>query len=925
MSNIVLPQVLVYQQFKSLPDELVEPLRAFLFGPEFNLHRYTVSSEKVKAGTYNYLLGNTFNWQTDLGRAAGAVVDQTYSKVYIENGLLKYWSDEANPQTSSTSFSAGPGGIIATPEGTKNRVRFRNLTDALVASTGYNLDSSFHGRDVQIGDYLIARLNWNGTNYTAGGTIIGFEADQIASSVGTVALASANKATQIAAAAASAKDAATVSFELILSGTYNGIPDGVLNETYTVSVVRGSTGSNPSTMLLNITSASGKDDSLGYAPVTTTYASTIPLASNGLYFRFNATAPTEVPTGATWTVTVGQAYTRPTAASGGTYSGTTDTTYVVTVVEGGDFSSGTEADQPLVQVTTSTGVDSEAPKRVSASPMTVGKYGVTISWTGATKLVAGDQWYIPAVAAADGPIRTVILDKSLPTVMLTTDDDAQVDLSVDLCIKKNFELPAQLFELSLTNWSQSSTAITLGTDAKDYDSTWRDGEYALPLIEGDVYIHWRELITDHSNRIYEVSTISDIEDIFTTANDPDNPLVYAAYKALQNSGDGTANVTGIRVCAVGSNDLEGYTEVLAKAEGRDDLYSLVPLTFDRTIQNLVSTHVSTMSTPEKGRWRIAFFCSEEQNPAPILQTDSDATTILATTDSSGYVDLDNSSDVQFITDGVKAGDILRIGYGTDVYGNTTYGSYVIDQVISESRLKLVTWPSPVVGTASKCEIWRNLKAADVADQIGNKASSFASRRIYNVFPSSLPSGGVDVAGYFLCAALAGIVGSVVPQQGLTNVEILGFDNVNDVVDRFSRSNLDAMANKGVWIVTQDLGTNQLHTRMQLSTLVTDLNTRELSLVKNIDSVSYYFLGKLKPYIGRANVTPTSIEVIRTQLEGGISYLRSAGFNPLIGGQVLEGTKVTKLQQHSVLKDRIECIIEVVPPYPLNNIELTLVV
>jgi len=924
MANIVLPQVLVYQQFKSLPDELVEPLRAFIFGPEFNLHRYSVASEKVKAGEYNYLLGNTYEWLGDLGRATGAVIDQSYSKVYIENGLLKYWSEEAGPQTASTSYDDGAfGDIIATPEGTKNRVRFRNVN--IVGTADDPLDASFYDRDVKVGDYLIARLNWNGTNYTSGGTIIGFEADQVASSVGTVALASANKATQIAVAAASAKDAATVSFELILSGTYNGIPDGVLNETYTVEVVRGSTGSNPSTMLLNITSASGKDDSLGYAPVTTTYASTMPLASNGLLFRFNATSPTEVPAGATWTVTVGQAYTRPTAASGGTYTGTSDTTYVVTVVQGGDIADGDVADQPLVQVTTSTGIDSEAPRRISASPMTVGKYGVTLGFSGATKLVAGDQWYIAAVAAADGPIRTAILDTSLPTVMLTTDDDAEVDLSVDLCIKKDFELPNQLFNLSLTNWSQDATEITINDGVQDYDSTWRDGEYALPLIQGDIYVHWRELITDHADAIYEVATISDLEDIFTTSNDPDNPLVYAAYKALQNSGDGSASVTGIRVCGVATNDLEGYTTVLDKAENRDDLYSLVPLTFDRTIQDLVSTHVSTMSVPEQGRWRIAFFCSEEQNPAAVLDEDSDHTTILATTDSSGYVDLAVSSDVQFITAGVKAGDLFRTEYGTDVYGETTYNSYVIDQVISESRLKLVTYPSPVVGTASKCEIWRNLKPSEVATQIGNTASSFASRRIYNVYPSSLPSGGVDVPGYFLCAALAGIVGSVVPQQGLTNVEILGFDNVDDVVDRFSRTNLDAMANLGVWIVTQDIGTSQLHTRMQLSTLVTDLNTRELSLVKNIDSVSYYFLGKLKPYIGRANVTPTSIEVIRTQLEGGISYLRSAGFNPLIGGQVLEGTKVTKLQQHATLKDRIECIIEVVPPYPLNNIELTLVV
>lgn len=928
MANIVLPQVLVYQQFKSLPDELVEPLRAFVFGPEFNLHRYSVTSEKVKAGEYNYLLGNTFSWLNNLGRAPGSIVDQAYTKVYIENGKLKYWNDEANPQSSSTSFVAGPGQVIATPEGTTNRVRFGNYN--IVGSSAGALDGSFYGRDVQVGDYLQARLNYNGTNYTAGGTIIGFEADTQGSAVNTVALGAANKATQSAVAAASTRNTATVSFELIMGGTYNGIPDGVLNETYTVVAVRGTTGANPQTMILNITSASGKDDSLGFVPSASNYSTTIPLGSNGLTLRFNTTAPTEVPTGATWTVTVSQAYTRPTATSSAVdmanqYTGPTDTTYIVTVLEGGDFSSGTPTSQPLVQVTTSTGIDSEAPKRVSASPMLVGRYGARLGWSGATKLVAGDQWYIPVTAESDGPIRTAILDTSLPSVMLTTDDDFPRDLSVDLCIKKDFELPKQLASLAVTNWSQTSDNLVIEDTAQDYDSSWRSGAYALPLIAGDIYVHWRELVTDHADAIYDIATISDIEDTFSTPNDPDNPLVYAAYKALQNSGDGSASVTGIRVCGVATNDLDGYTTVLDKSEGRDDLYTFVPLTFDRAIQNLVSTHVNNMSVPEQGRWRIAFVSTQEQNPAPIITANSNDSVALATTDSSGYLDRHSSSDVLFITDGVRAGDLVRIQYGVDVYGNTTYNTYVVDQVISETRLKLVTYPNPIVGTASKFEIWRTLKPSEIAEQIGDVASSFASRRVYHVFPGALPSGGVDVAGYYLCAAIAGVIGSVVPQQGLTNVEILGFDNVDTVVDRFSRTHLDNMANKGVWIVTQDLSSSQLYTRMQLSTLVTDLNTRELSLVKNIDSVSYYFLGKLKPYIGRANVTPTSIEVIRTQLEGGIAYLRSAGFNPLIGGQVLEGTRVTKLQQHPQLKDRIECIIEVVAPYPLNNIELTLVV
>lgn len=928
MASIVLPQVLVFQEFTAVPTELTEPLRAFIFGPEYKLHRYTETTEKVKAGEYDYTLGNTLAWLEDLGRQAGSTVDQSYTKVYLENAKLKYWEDTAGAQSTGASYSSPDATFINTPEDERNKVTLGLDGDyALTEDNGYVLPSAFYNRPVALGDYAELSLTLNGTTYTGGGTIIGLEAELIDSVIDAGVEATSNKDSQIAAGPSVTTDAG--SDALVAGGTYDGTKVGVLNETYTITCIKASTGGNPSTALFNVVSASGKDTVLGYRPTATSFATAMPIGDNGLTMTITP-ADTNVALDSEWTVTVSQVFTKPNVTSGpaapNSYTGSESTTYVITIIQGGDSSSGTVADQPLAQVTTINGVDGAPPVRVSgsagANTIDVGNFGVTATWD-QTVLCANDKYYIDVTAQTDGPVRTLVLDRSLPTEMVSDSTDTW-DLSIKLFIQKDMELPGQLYNLGLTNWDQDADNLTINSGAQDYDSTWRSGEYALPIEGGDIYVHWRELVTDHSDKVYTVESVTDVSDVFDTQLDPDNPLAYGAYKALQNSGSESAPSTSIRVMGVSADTVAGYTAVLNAAEIRDDVYTFVPLTQNRTIQDLVAAHVRNMSTPETGLWRIAFVSTPEVDPSPIVQTNSDGSIVKMTTDANKFVDLDSSSDVEFITDGVLPGDKLRINYAQDLYGEETYEEYEIDLVLAEDRLKLVTAPETPVELASKAQIWRDLDADGTVEYIGEKASTFASRRVYNVFPGEASVSGTFVPGYYLCCAIAGIIGSVAPQQGLTNIEIVGFDDMDNVVDRFSRTQLDTLANYGVWIVTHDM-LGVVHTRHQLSTDIDSLNDRELNVVKNVDSISYFFKNRLKPFIGRANVTPTAIEVIRTYVDGGISFLRGSSFNELIGGQVLDGTAIRELRQHTLLRDRLVVTIDLVVPYPLNNIELHLVV
>lgn len=932
MPGIVMPQVLVYQQFEALPAELTQPLRAFLLGPEYLLHRYTTEAEKAKVGEYDYITGNTFSWLDDLERLAGSIVDQDYSKVYLEDALLRYWNNSAPAQESSESdtYSENLDNVlVSTPADIKHQVNFEGIN--LVDKEGYALNAAFYDRDVKVGDYLRVHAIIDGELIEGGGTITGFVADETEADVDTATSADANAATQIAVGPTIVSGADNVSDVIMYDDNtaYIGYPSGQLSEVYTVECIQGTTGANPSTGVFNITSASGTDDIPGFVPDVDAYSETFEVGTRGLMLQFKDGDADDIEVGDSWTITVAQAWTAPTATSAGEYTGDDDTTYIITVVRGGRSSASSADDRAQIKVTTSTGVDGSAPRVLDLNETTdipVGNFGVEVDFSG-IYLNKGDQYYIEVTAAGEGAIRTVILNRSLPDDLVST-DDTTVDLNAELCIKKHQELPATLFSAGVDNWEQDADDITVLDGAQDYDSTWRDGEVLLPIVAGDIYFHWRELIITHATQIYEIATLGELTEEFTTQLDPDNPLVYAASKALANSGTESSPSTGIRLMAVPTNDIAGYTKVLNLAEGRDDLYSIVPLTFDTAIQSLIATHVTNMSTPEVGQWRICFLSQEEVNPAPVVVLNGDDEVLLATTDSDRYLDAVESS---FLEDEVAAGDIVRLNYTQDNYGTPVWDEFIVDQVLSETRLRLTEAPLPVLGTPSKIEIWRTLDEQGVVDSVGEAVTvflsdgEFTSRRVYSVYPSTIMSGGVEVDGYHICAAIAGLVGASAPQQGLTNVELRGFDNVNGVVNRFSRSQLDTLANSGKWIITHDLQSGVIYTRHQLSTDTTDLNTRELSIVKNVDSISYVFLNRLKPYIGRSNVTPTSLEVIRTQIMGTIAFLQSSGFTALTGGQVLPGTEIRELRQHSLLKDRIVVNIKLVVPYPLNNAELTLVI
>jgi len=901
----VIPQVLVHQELETLPAANENPLYACIVGPHYYLTRYAEAAEKALGDIGAYAEGSEFCnlWPN---RPAGGVVDQSWTKLFADDAYLKYWS---NPSTITVAAS-----------GDSNRISSASVNFKTYST--YTRDTSLKSRDVQIGDGVrVVGTGTGGDSYDILTKVTGFEHVSVAAVTGSATSDADNKASTTAAVSSSqtAGDENTVVIDSESGAAFDGLEAGVLSDTYTVEVIQGGT---ETAARLKVTSLSGTDNQASITPAT--FGSATSIGTRGLTATFDTTGSgTDLPAaefidGQIWEVVVTQDYTVPTPVEGGTYTGPVDASYIITVTKGGDLNEAVVADQPQISVTTTTGADFGGPYAIdNSSAVTIGNYGVTIAFAD-DSLVTGDRFIIPVTAAKDGAVRTLVLANAMPT------DLAGEDVSVDLYIIKDVEIPEYASTgIGVTNFSQTDTQICASAAIQLTDSTWYETstgeEVLMDLYQADMYVQYRALIQDYTSHTH-VFTLGDLPAQIS----PENPFVYGLYKALSNSGG-----TPVRGISVKTDNLAGYQTAVNDLTLRDDVYGIVPLSQDRAIQDLIAAHVTSMSSPENALWRVAWLNSSASEEEVVYNEDADGEMLVVT-----VIDDDGTTGTQYtkvviedgglLTNSVQSGDILRVNYTTDSSGTDLYEEYVIDRVVSEGVAILLTGPDAAVNTASRAEVWRNLTTDAIADAYATTSGSFGDRRIRHIWPDVISAAGEDVYGYYLCAALSGLRSGSAPHQGLTNVEIAGFDLVARSTEFFTKSQLDVMAEAGTWIVTQDFETGNIFSRHQLTTgNYSDQNEREDSITANLDSISYSGKAAYAPYIGKVNVTPEFIGLLEVITNKFLTVHMSSA-NSTLGPQLI-GYDIIELRQHELLRDRIVASINLDLPFPFNNMDLFLVI
>jgi len=437
-----------------------------------------------------------------------------------------------------------------------------------------------------------------------------------------------------------------------------------------------------------------------------------------------------------------------------------------------------------------------------------------------------------------------------------------------------------------------------------------------------VYVERRDLLTSNSTTIGSVTSAASVTTKLGVIH-PDNPLAQGAYDAVVNS----AGVT-VYFGAVPTNDLAGYNAVLELARKDIKYYGVAPLTFDATIQDAVVGHVEAMSTAANAKWRVAWLAKELVSTAVLLNLNSGSNwtaTVADDPNTSGtQYTLVTIAGASLLDLGIRAGDYLRHNFRLDSNGVTIFDSSKIAAVRSQTVLTLETGLAAAISSAVKVQIHRNYTAQEQTDSYAAVADAYNNRRVRLVFPSSYKAGSVTKAGYFLAASLAGLRSGVVPHQGLTNIQLLGPTELPDIVNTFNEDQLNTIAEKGVWIVTQVALGSVAYTRHQLTTDQSGLNFSEDSVTANVDSISYALQKKIAPFIGVYNVNPGNLLALRAAIDGELAFRMTGTFSAKAGNQLL-GYTIKKLAANATFKDRIDIEIELQVPGPINVIKLTLTV
>lgn len=162
-----------------------------------------------------------------------------------------------------------------------------------------------------------------------------------------------------------------------------------------------------------------------------------------------------------------------------------------------------------------------------------------------------------------------------------------------------------------------------------------------------------------------------------------------------------------------------------------------------------------------------------------------------------------------------------------------------------------------------------------------------------------------------------MVGQQPPQQGFTNFPITGLTRVVGANDQYTNSQLNVMAAGGVYILVQDAQGAPVIARHQLSTDLTSIETRELSITKVVDYTAKFLRTGLRNFIGRSNITQPFLDNLSTVIQGQLNFLTESG--------VLIGADINNIIQDADQPDTVLVDITLDVPFPANYIRLTLVI
>ena len=909
---VTVSQQTLAAQGSNVPASVMAPLRPMIIAPQAQLYRYAIPSERALAALGDYIEASATSYTWPVVPTNG-IVDTSYAKLYAGTALLRYYHKV--PTGGSAAFTA----VSGTTDSIQAPAAFGGFVNNTFRGAVYARNAAFYDRDCQVGD--VVKVTGGGS--TVQSTIKGFSGTK-----GTGVVVSVSNGTSNSGAVTQASsviqtigpfnelqldlDPATVS-------QYDGSASGCLTEKYIITVTKSSTGGVFSTATLSITSNSGLDNIPNIVPGNTGVDFTLGTRGLKAYFTLGSwygsysseksheISVVDLLEGQQWVVSISQTFTPPTVACGGTYTGPQDTVYQVQVTRGGTLGGAT---RPQITVSTSNGVDASLPVNVSNSGVAtnVGTYGTTITFSGGTKLRAGDIYYITTQAPGISSMNIIQLNSQLPAAITGASD-----LDVVLYIQELDRLiPAQSSTSGVFNYTVNSTGITINSSIVLEDPTWTNGgvEMAIPLDSADIYVEYRVWLVDNTSQVHAITSDADYTAVAGQEH-PDNPLKFALKQAWANSNGSSISYLAI----TDPTSQSAWQYAINRITGINNCWSIVPCTDNRTVLDLFAAHVASQSDETVAAYRNLWVCPAEPTAVAVLSVGTDNSPVYATV--SGTTLTVTSNNINLTTLNLRAGDLVQVGYGADAWGNATYSTYVLNAVTHADALTLVSGPSVPLGTPGVFQIWRNQTLDDLTASRSALAAHYGSTLVRLLWPDTVGDGTYTFSGYFAAAALAGLRGCIPPNRSLTNAEIYSIIDVSESA-RYTNPQLDAMQTAGVMVLVQASDGTVVPRYAVTTAGMGDVTSQEEMVIANYQARHFQYHSDLQDLYSTTNTTEATMGLIKLRLTSSIALLRQSP-NALLGPMLIDATINTVAR--SLVIDKVMITITETIPVPMDSIQI----
>ncbi len=532
------------------------------------------------------------------------------------------------------------------------------------------------------------------------------------------------------------------------------------------------------------------------------------------------------------------------ATTGSVFTGSNDITYLLEIVSvnGGTGSSGSGSAGGTLsaRVIALAGATYQATIAFTAGEATaIDAYGVKLTFASITSTAyrVNDRFQISCTAAKDGAVNIVMINTELPSTHLDG------DLEVSVCSRNVAVSDVAVGE---SMWHATTSNITIE------DSIYvAVGESRYMLMEGDMYVAYREQLLDESLEVIDARSEYAAE--FAGLAVPENPMGMWYQLAL------TAGGTAFYMMSVAEDTDAGYERAVALAGKYEELYAIVCFRQTAAVQAAVSAVIDKYAAPEIAQFKRGWFTPLTTQVSTYYEKNDDGSIILGTIHDS---ELTLEAPGNAVSGGVRAGDTVTVVNSfnavTDSYETK---SYTVARVVDSSTVALTN--AADVDMMSQVVFSRQMTNAQYANAMAAEARSWNNYRINLVWASSINAlGYTDIDLAYLPGILAALRAASAPHAPLSDVTVPGI-TVTDV-EKFTDSEYEAMNDGGVWIVANDSFGNAI-TYHQITTRTDGTIAEEDSVVSNADSIVREFRFGLHEFRGNANVTDALLAQMRANI------------------------------------------------------------